>query len=282
MPLPLSPAGRRYGAFRSPVDHRDFGVSSVPKLKSGLLPARDLYLFDWLGPVRDQGSEGSCTAHAGYAMRMLLANQFERNNNRVLFSPAALYYLARKMDGTLPEDAGSTGRTIVRVLNRYGACPESDDPYGPATLNTPPSPEAMLDAKVHRAGAYHRIASVEDMKACIVSGYGAIVGFVVYESFESESVAKSGLMPIPDKRNERLLGGHEVFFWGYDDAKRAFAVQNSWGANWGAGGHFWFPYECFADPDIMMDAWIQHLGPPWGQKTSFWQRLLKEIWRRKQ
>jgi C1A family cysteine protease len=277
MPLELSPAGRRYGARPSTPDHRDFGVLSIPGLKLAAPPPSDLHLAEFLGPVRDQGNEGSCTAHAGYAMRMLLANQFQANANKIQFSPEMLYYVERKIDGSLPEDAGSTGRTVCQALNRYGVCPDSDDPYdaNPASV---PSDKALADALAYKAGAYHALKTVADLKTCINSGYGFIVGFAVYESFESDGVAATGLMPVPNKTGESLLGGHEVFFWGYDDTVEcpgakspgAFAVQNSWSPTWGAQigstptrGHFWFPFECVSDTDIFFDAFIQHLGHAW-------------------
>lgn len=266
MALELSPAGRRYGAIPSPPDHRDFGISSIPRLRAGPVPSKDLHLQAYLGPVRDQGQEGSCTAHAAYALRMMLANQFEGNRNRVQFSPAFIYYLERQLEGSLPADAGATLRTACRVLYRFGACPERDDPYGPYTMNQPPSPQALADAQKYRAGAYHRILSVEDMKSCIRSGYGAMIGFMVYESFEDPMTARTGMMRVPDKNRERPLGGHAVFIWGYDDSLQAFIAQNSWGEQWGQNGHFWFPYACFADPGILFEAWIQHLGPPWRPK----------------
>ena len=97
------------------------------------------------------------------------------------------------------------------------------------------------------------------------------MGFTVYDSFESEAVASSGLMPVPDTSRERALGGHEVFFVGYDDtvacpgtrSAGAFKVQNSWGTGWGQSGFFWFPYDCAADSSVLMDAFIQHFGKPW-------------------
>lgn len=38
-------------------------------------------------------------------------------------------------------------------------------------------------------------------------------------------------------------GGHAMTLVGYDDTRRAFRVQNSWGADLGDGGRFWMAYD---------------------------------------
>jgi C1A family cysteine protease len=43
----------------------------------------------------------------------------------------------------------------------------------------------------------------------------------------------------------------------------AFKVRNSWSADWGRNGNFWLRYKDAADPKILQDAWIQHLGHKW-------------------
>ena len=54
------------------------------------------------------------------------------------------------------------------------------------------------------------------MKDCISSGYPFVFGFSVYESFETDEVAKTGIMPMPQK-NEKVLGGHAVSAVGFND-----------------------------------------------------------------
>lgn len=39
------------------------------------------------------------------------------------------------------------------------------------------------------------------------------------------------------------LGGHAMVVVGYDDSRRAFRIQNSWGKTWADGGYGWFSYE---------------------------------------
>jgi C1A family cysteine protease len=43
--------------------------------------------------------------------------------------------------------------------------------------------------------------------------------------------------------DEGDLGGHTMIAVGYDNAKHAFRIQNSWGRMWGDGGYAWFSYE---------------------------------------
>jgi C1A family cysteine protease len=37
--------------------------------------------------------------------------------------------------------------------------------------------------------------------------------------------------------------GHAMVAVGYDDARKAFLIQNSWGRSWGSNGRGWFGYE---------------------------------------
>jgi C1A family cysteine protease len=77
-------------------------------------------------------------------------------------------------------------------------------------------------------------------------------------------MAKDGIWS-PDKTTEQNLGGHEVMAIGFDDSVNggSFKVRNSWSATWGANGNFWMRYSDAADSDILMDAWMIHLGGPW-------------------
>lgn len=255
MELPLSPAGRRYGYRRDVADHRDIGTMRLmPPLS---LPS-SVDLEEFCGPVKDQGPLGACTAFAGCGMREFLARKYESRSPAL--SPLFLYYKEREFDGSLANgDTGSYGRTSVHVMNQFGVCLESEDAYAPVAFNVVPNSEQMAEALKYKAGAYHRLSTVDDMKSCLASGYVFVVGFTVYESFE-----RNGwwVMPMPGP-NEQIVGGHEVLFIGYDDLGRAFKVRNSWGASWAKAGNFYFPYQAAADSKIVQDAWMQHLGPKW-------------------
>ncbi len=50
-------------------------------------------------------------------------------------------------------------------------------------------------------------------------------------------------------------GGHAMAVVGYDDAKQAFKVRNSWGADWGEAGYCWIGYDTFLNPDPFVVCW---------------------------
>jgi C1A family cysteine protease len=263
MALALSPLGRRYGYHKDVPDHRDYGISATVLESATTSNASNLPL---LGPVLDQGQEGSCTAHAAAADREFLhwkeiasRRQSVTPASEGMYSPSFIYYLERQTDGTLDQgDCGSFGRTSCSVLRKYGCALRTDMPYVAGDVSTAPTAEQLAAATKWATGQYHRLVTVDDMKSCIASGYCFRIGFTVYESFES--IGADGLWT-PSK-SENVLGGHEVLAIGYDDDINggSFEVRNSWGAAWGDQGNFYLRYADAADPDILMDAWIQHLG----------------------
>ena len=249
--LPLSQSGRRYGFKPSPRDHRDFGAGRL----FGAAPIPPLMdLEPWCGLVKNQGQEGSCTAHAGTGNLEYLYRRFL--DVKLVFSPQFLYYVERWFDNDLPGDNGSYGRTSVRCMNRFGCCLEETDPYDPSQMDTKPTDAQFAAATSFRGGAYHALSTVDEMKRCLASNYPFLLGFAVHQSFEE--IGSDGIAPPP---SGTIIGGHEVLVIGYDDTTSRFKVRNSWGAGWGASGNFFIGYGDLLD--VMDEAWIQHFGKPW-------------------
>jgi C1A family cysteine protease len=122
-----------------------------------------------------------------------------------------------------------------------------------------PNIQSFKEALQHKITSYHRILTLDEMRACLAEGFPFIFGFSVYESFESEEVAKTGVVKMP-RRDERQLGGHAVMAVGYNDAKERFSVRNSWGDTWGRKGYFTMPYDYLADHDLSDDFWTIRRG----------------------
>ncbi len=94
------------------------------------------------------------------------------------------------------------------------------------------------------------------MKGCLASGYPFVFGFSVYESFESDDVTKTGIVPMPGPASkDGFLGGHAVLAVGYDDSQSRFIVRNSWGDKWGNKGYFTMPYAYLLDENLSDDFW---------------------------
>lgn len=204
--------------------------------------------------VYDQGELGSCTGNA-----IAGAVQFDRRKlkRRPDFVPSRLfiYYNERVIEHTVESDSGAQIRDGIKSVAKLGVCPETEWPYDIAKFAVKPPATCYRHAKKYRAIGYQRVVqSLAQMKGCLASGYPFVFGFTVYESFESDQVARTGVVPMPAAA-EKVLGGHAVLAVGYDDTAQRFIVRNSWGRRWGIAGYFTMPYAYLADDNLAADFW---------------------------
>jgi C1A family cysteine protease len=247
---------KRYGWVPDFPDHRDHLYAAPVVNLTALPPSMDLR--SKCPPVYDQGQLGSCTANA-----IAAAIQFDRRKQGLQpdFVPSRLfiYYNERAIEGTIKSDSGAMIRDGIKSVGDQGDCPEDEWPYDIAKFATQPPQSCYQDATKYEAVQYQRLVqNVNQMKGCLASGYPFVFGFSVYESFESEAVAKTGIVPMPST-SEKLLGGHAVVAVGYDDSHQWFWVRNSWGSSWGMAGYFALPYGYLTDSNLSDDFWTIRL-----------------------
>ena len=221
------------------------------------------------GPIKNQGNEGSCTAHTGTSANEWIHRAYLKSSP--IFSPQYTYAKELIAQGDFPNDTGSDGVTLCERLIVDGCCEELLYPYVAGQILRPTATQD-LNAKQSRLGAYHGLVGSQTALSVLAdpTPWPVAVGFTVYESFESSDVASTGVMPVP-QANERVLGGHEVLMVGYDigetpwirpaNCPPAALIQNSWGMEWGCGGFFWMPLAILDAPDT--DLKIAHAGVPW-------------------
>lgn len=246
MVLPISSSSR----FNA-----DKGSPQVPYF---LLPGA-VDLSYWCSPVEDQGSLNTCTACAGVGLLEYFAKrtfgEFED------LSPLFLYKAARDLRHRFG-DVGAPLRDIMRSMILFGVSPERYWPYQLENLDRDPPALCYSYAQNYQTLKYFRLdradRSARDLllmvKAVLAAGFPCMFGFTAYTSIHNQENVKYGYIPFPDRKRDRVVGGHAVIAVGYNDYKRipyydgteragAVLVRNSWGPEWGLGGYGWLPYD---------------------------------------
>jgi C1A family cysteine protease len=247
---------KRYGWVRDLPDHRDF-LYAAPIAILQKLPAK-VDLRPQCPPVYDQGELGSCTGN-GIAGAFHFDEMKQKQAHVFMPSRLFIYYNERAIEGTTGTDSGAQIRDGIKSVAAQGVCDEKLWPYDIAKFADKPPESCYKDAKKHKVSSYQRLAqNLMQMKGCLASGYPFVFGFTVYESFESQAVAKSGQVPMPAPA-ESVLGGHCVMAVGYDDAQSRFIIRNSWGETWGMEGYCTMPYAYLSQSDLSSDFWTIRL-----------------------
>ena len=212
----------------------------------------DLALLNYIAP-RDQGPRGSCAGHATAESRELIWAKANGMHLADRLSVAYAWARARMAEGNWPQDVGTTLADEFGVLEGFGIPPEQDMPYVADAAQPIP---AIADA----AARDFRITDpctvdmgdADGARRVLAAGLPIAIGIPVYESFEGGGT--NGLLAMPDTNSEALLGGHALCVVGYDVARRAWRVLNSWGTSWSDGGFCWMPWgyplwEAWTAPD---------------------------------
>lgn len=231
-------------------DHRDFQFSEILKTA---LPAftnnRNRVAY-----INDQGPLGSCTGNS--IARKIDDERVKQGLPIIQPSRLLIYYMERAKEGTINQDAGAQIRDGIKCMATQGYAPETLYPYIISKFKRKPPVSVFNAAKQNLVKQYSRLdnSNLTQLKTCLALGYTFVFGFSVYESFESDAVAKTGKVPMPGK-TEKLMGGHAVQCVDYDDREQCFIVANSWGSSWGDGGFFHIPYAYATDKNLADDFW---------------------------
>lgn len=201
---------------------------------------RHLDLRSRLTPVRWQGLGQTCLAFAATAGHELL-------RHGTLLEPLAPEFLVH---GAVRQGAdlrrGIRIAAVRTTLTTDGQCLERLFPFDAGgdkrRAGYGPSVAAATDAGLRLVTDHQVLANptIDDARRAAAAGAATVIGIEYFGS--ARILGPDSLIPLPDPA-EPTLGRHALVVAGYDDARAALLVRNSWGEGWGDRGYAWFPYS---------------------------------------
>ena len=191
-------------------------------------------------PIYDQTTLGSCTANGTSGVIQFIQRDI---------TPSRLYeyWNTRDIEGTTDQDAGGEIHDAIQAAVKNGVCPESIWPYDVTQFAVKPPQVCYDTANKDLVIDYFSLETLDDIKQCLVAGFPVVFGITLFESFESDDVATTGIVPEP-KKHENVIGGHCMEVVGYDDTdsnNKTFIIRNSWNTTWGQDGYCIMPQDMF-------------------------------------
>ncbi|MBA3028439.1 MAG: hypothetical protein FP816_06445 [Desulfobacteraceae bacterium] len=190
--------------------------------------------INYVSPVKNQGSCGSCWA---FATTAALESQVMIFQKGVLIDLSEQILVSCSGAGSC---AGGSSATASNFIRDVGLPLEScfgyvgtDNSCDNACVNWPTSTYGIVGW--HRASS--TTTTVNDIKNSLYL-YGPVVATMyVYNDFYSYRTG------VYSYTTGAYVGAHAIMVVGYDDINQCFLVKNSWGTGWGEAGYFKIAYS---------------------------------------
>jgi len=216
-------------------------------------------LTKYCSPIENQGSIGSCTAHAVGGMIEYFQN---RMFGKCLQTSKLFIYKTTRNLMKVTGDTGAYLRSTMGAIALCGAPPNKYWDYYEHANYIDEEPPAFVYAVAdnyesicyfrHDFPDINREDVLQRVKIWLSYGVPAVCGFYGFDSFNEGGF--EGDIPYPCN-DEKAQWGHAVMIAGYDDnyiilnernqvaTTGAFLIRNSWGKHWGNNGYGMLPYK---------------------------------------
>lgn len=273
---------RRFGWLPTKHGIKAAQIATHPKYKVAPLPpaatVRQWFYF------HQQGDIGSCVAFSGVKAYDAV-HQKDYRGQHMKLSPLDVYQRCLIHDGNFPNDEGTYGDTLLKVL-AAGSLSEKKWPYDTRKLRTlPPNTKAMqTDRARHRTVKSYAVPTrdngfaakqtIANIKVAVLIGslwYGngfdaQKVNCYTKDTKGNRTAVQRYVLPMP---RGNPVGGHEVPIISYDDNMifpdgqiGGVEIANHWEGFGDAKGCAWIPYAWAFNPRYTDDKHaIELVGP---------------------
>ena len=236
-------------------------VAKIRPDGSGSVSSKTVFTVPNIPPIdpEGQGGEGSCVAwacaytalsHEMYEARKIPFKKSNGDINRsAVASPEYLFNRINSNDSDCSDGSyyvpTTNHRGALSVMKREGVTSWFDVPYsdrnGCGSVNNVEEP-VHPNAKGNKIKDFERLQNVEvnTIKALLHAGKPIIFSAKVTNEFMRARGPYVWYLGVGGPSS-----GHAMVLIGYDDNKRAYKIQNSWGTDWGDNGYGWIGYDIF-------------------------------------
>lgn len=210
-------------------------IPRAPEFR-GVLPPR-VDLSSTIPPPKTQGQSGSCTSWATTYGAASQAGRRAGLGPSLALSPSFTY---NKTSGDPHCLAGTAVSTTLNMLRDVGALPFEEFVFDGGWCGRLATGDELQRAARYRIKGWRVVdaKAIEEVKSQLARGVPVIFDMRPNEQFQK--FKGDGVLDIRGVMNGFA---HAMLAIGYDDARKAFRIQNSWGRGFGDGGYAWLSYE---------------------------------------
>ena len=205
-------------------------------------------------PVGNQGYEGSCVAWAtAYAARSCkqyyATNAFSYSYSSNIYSPEYVFNQIK-----LGTTCGSSAMmNAMDLLVNQGVCSWQSMPYSASNgCSLMPTTAQTTEAAGYKISSYMRVYPSDQATIKTMIASKKAVPFTCNTDYNFKYYTAGTVWTT----YSGFSGAHAMVICGYDDAKHAYKVMNSWGATWGDAGYLWIDYDLL--PVISYEAYVMN------------------------